>query len=220
MEENKRYSVCQDGNIYATLEQAIAVAEELPAGSDSDEPSTFTVVDEHDPYLPVVASFTNRRITGGFVKQVWTGRKKDYAEEVETVEFDATDHILLMEYERFTKIEDNDYESDEIGRDFVSWDGPCVVHIEESICEYFGVSEIRDITEALFNQVKAHVNAQPSVEVAVDITVRVKLSAVPGTDIEAVLHNLGYNFISNTVGAVIRSTEIIDQNVLEKGDAL
>lgn len=143
------YSIYQDGGHYddvVGLKKAAALAEELLGGVMSGESATFTVEDE----LGGVCAFaTNRRIEGVFTKQVWGGRKGDDAIFVEEESFDATDAVLAMDRAELVALEDGDASSDELGQRFVSWNGPCDVRIVEPICEYFGVSSLEEISEAL-----------------------------------------------------------------------
>ncbi|HDR8994464.1 TPA: hypothetical protein QDB01_000341 [Burkholderia vietnamiensis] len=86
------------------------------------------------------------RIMGTYVQQVWI---RDNAEEVERVEFDATLHVLCMDYERLISVRDCDETSDAIGNAHVEWDGPHSVLIEDSIRAFFGVDSLSAITPAM-----------------------------------------------------------------------
>lgn len=203
------YSVYQDGGIYDTFtsfELAESCAEVLLAAVE--EPATFTVEDCDN--CKVLSSFTNRRITGIFYKQVWRGPKNDTAETVEEVGFDATDSLLLMDRESLVSLRDGDYSSDEIGRDHVSWDGPCDVYIVESICSYFGVQCIAQITDELLAHARQLANPQPLEETTATLTVKVRIRKAQGTETDDILTNMDYRFISATPGAVIVDTEITD----------
>lgn len=115
----------------------------LPKG----ELATVSVADQSDR---VVAVATNRRIIGSFKKQEWGGRKGDYAIHVGEESFDATESVLGLSVDQIHSIDDDCDSSDEIGRHHVDWSGPCTVVIVRSICDFFGVTELEDITpEAL-----------------------------------------------------------------------
>lgn len=110
---------------------------------------TVTVEVEHTR-LPVV-SFSTRRITGNFVKQMWGGRKGDEAIHCGEEDFDATLHILSMPYKDVIRIKDNNDTSDEIGMAHVTWSGPHEVTLVDSMCDFFGVTKIAEISEGHFN---------------------------------------------------------------------
>lgn len=52
-------------------------------------------------------------------------------------------------------------------------------------------------------------------EVFINITTRIVINADDSVDINEVLDELDYNFISQTDGAVITDTEIIDTEVID-----
>ena len=105
--------------------------------------------------LPV-ASFSTRRITGNFTKQAWGGRKGDDAIYCGEEDFDATRYILSMPYREVVRIRDNTDASDDIGMAHVSWVGPHEVEIVDSMCDFFGVSKLEEISEEHFNFVVAN----------------------------------------------------------------
>lgn len=208
MPQVPEYSLYQDRGFYAdfkNLNEATDCAEVLLGGCE--EPTTFTIENE-DRYI--IASLTNRRIIGEFVKQVLIGRKKDYEEEIERVEFDATDHILLMNYDQLIELTDNSVKSDDIGTSHVSWNGPYCVHITDSICEYFDVNEVRNITPEQFAFARQLANPQPLIDFTIPITVNVKLRAAPGCDLDDAVRKLHFNLESTIPGVVV--SEVIIGN--------
>lgn len=103
-----------------------------------------------------------RRITGKFVKQVWGGRKGDYANRIATVTFDATRAVLSRDIEFIRSLRDGDETSDEIGRECVGWEGPCEVYLTESVVEFFGLDGdevpdllIEQVTQEMLDQARA-----------------------------------------------------------------
>lgn len=207
---HNKYSVCQDGGHYEDfdcLEEAMDCAAVLLGGTET--PTTFTVEDNTGK---VVASFTNRRIIGEFIKQEWGGYKDNTAIEVATEELDATDQILVMSYDDFVDLEDNDCSSDELAREISPWSGPCEFTVEASICEFFGVDEKSQISEELFNQVKQFHRFNPEAveDKTVTLTVRLKVKVSPGCDPRQALDDLNYSFASTTVGFVVCDSEITD----------
>lgn len=83
------------------------------------------------------------RIRGRFFKQAWNDN--DYAVPLGEVGFEATDHIMEMDWDEFRDIEDNDSSSDEIGLAHVLHEGPHEVQIVEGIAQYLGFAEEADV---------------------------------------------------------------------------
>ena len=108
---------------------------------------------EAKPFQP-----TTGTLIGRFEKQRWAG---DRAEEIETVEFDATDYILNMSAAGLRKVEDCNYSSDAIGQAHVDHEGPFSVHIEQAICTFFGVEAVSDIKSTHLRQAKAWLKSLP-----------------------------------------------------------
>ena len=207
------YTIYQDGGHYSELDdldQAIGLVEVLLGGTSED--TTFTVEDDCGE---VVASITNRRIIGQFVKQAWGGRKGDDAIFVEEVEFDATSAVLNMPFNEFNALEDNDITSDVVGKSLVDWKGPFEVKLVDQVCAYFGVEEIGQITPTqLFY---ARTRSCPQIEKVVTLTIRVKVK-LPKLESEdetndllsSFADDLDYEVRSNTVGVEVVSTEITE----------
>jgi hypothetical protein len=210
------YTLSQDLGHYTegeNLDEILATAEVLLGGCDT--PTTFTVFDDEEK---AIAVFTNRRITGTFTKQVWGGRKGDDAIFVEDVDFDATD-LLLSTYElsEIQEMKDHDTSSDELGIMLVQWSGPHEVTVVESMLEFFGVERLTDLSESGLSHVKSLLNPRPVAEQTVTLTIKVKIAMAEPEDeqehadmLTAFTENLDYSVISNTVGVVVKSTEITD----------
>lgn len=97
-----------------------------------------------------VFSFSNRRIMGDFTKQRWDGPKGNDAIECGEDRFDATLYILSMPYEQVIGIKDDHDSSDQIGQAHVNWAGPHRVEIVDSMCDFFGVSKLAEISREHF----------------------------------------------------------------------
>lgn len=152
----------------------------------------------------------NRRITGTLIKQVWGGRKNDQAIEVGRVEFDATDHILLMPPEEIRALEDHDESSDAVGQAHYVWEGPTEVEITDSICRFFGVDAVAEITDEAVSSAKAQLIAALPATETVTLKVKLTLKLTPGTSVNSFIEDCDYKFISNTAGAIVQTTEIVD----------
>lgn len=189
------------------LQKAIDAAEVMLGGVPDGEFSTFTV-ETADGKL--MASVTNRRITGAFYKQEWGGRKNDIAISCGVEEFDATDAVLLLNHAALIELDDNSENTDEIGRSHVDWSGPCSVELVQSVLEFFGVSDLEDITEEALTYARARINPLPAEEKFVELTVKVQVRMAPGISVEEFVDNLDYKVSSGTPGAVVTGTEIVE----------
>jgi hypothetical protein len=130
-----------------TLPEAIKFARNYHGLKKEDVTLTVEIEGTRLP----VASFSTRRITGHFTKQAWGGRRGDDAVYCGEEDFDATRYILSMPYKDVVRIRDNNDTSDDIGMAHVSWVGPHEVEIVDSMCDFFGVSKLEEITEEHFN---------------------------------------------------------------------
>lgn len=200
----------QDRGYYGevgSLEDAIDAAGVMLGGVPEGEFSTFTV-ETTDGKL--MAAVTNRRITGAFYKQEWGGRKNDMAISCGVEEFDATDAVLLLSHAQLIELQDNAESSDEIGRSHVDWSGPCSVELVQSVLEFFGVSDLEDITEEALAFARSRLNPLPAEELVVTLSVNVKVRVAPGISVEDFVDNLDYSIKSGTPGVVVTDTEIVE----------
>lgn len=197
---------------FSELEVAVAHAIELLGRLDPSESTTLTIKDCHDIVLD---SFTNRRIKGAFIKQEWGGRKGDDALFCGAEDFDATDAVLLLDHGDLIELENGSENTDEIGQNHVSWDGPCEVAITSSICQYFGVDDLESITPEHLALVRARRNPQPMTLQTLTLTVKVKVRVAAGASVSEFIENLDYDFTSNTPGVVVSDTEIVDTEDVE-----
>jgi hypothetical protein len=203
------YGVQQDKGYYTKIEglnEAIRIAEELLGELPAGDESTFTVEDESG-YL--LASVTNRHIVGSFNKQQWGGHKGDDAIYIGEESFDATAAILLLEHKDLVCMKDQSESTDDIGREHIDWSGPCYVHIEDSICAYFGVDDLQEITPEALSFARQRANPQPAEEQVVMLSVKLSLRVTSGASVSDFIENLDYSVISNTAGVTVRDTEIV-----------
>lgn len=191
---------------FSLLELAVAHAIELLGRLDPAELTTLTIEDNN----VVLDSFSNGRILGVFTKQKWGGRKGDDAIFYDTEDFDGTDAVLLLDHSALVELEDGSENTDEIGQDHVSWDGPHEVDITGSICEYFGVDDLEDITPEHLAFVRKRNNPEPSAMQTITLSVKLKIRVAPGASVNKFIEDLDYSFMSQTAGVVVKDTEIID----------
>jgi len=130
-----------------TLTEAVSFASRYHGLKKPDVTLTVEIAGTGLP----VASFSNRRIMGDFTKQRWGGHKGDDAITCGEDRFDATLYILSMPYEKVIAIKDDHDSSDHIGQAHVDWHGPHRVEIVDSMCDFFGVSKLVEISADHFN---------------------------------------------------------------------
>ena len=201
-----RYGVFQDGGRYddlGTLCEAIGLAEELMGGIPVGECSTFTV--ERDGRL--LASVTNRRITGTFHKEYWSAREE--AVECEALEFDATGHVLRMAGGELRALRDNRDSSDAVGQAHVAWNGPFRVTLVESVCEFFGVDDVADITDEALAFARWRWYEEAPVKACVHLTVALQVRVAAVASLAEFVGRLDWGFHSRTVGVSVTDAEIL-----------
>lgn len=209
------FMIVQDGTVCNkpfSLNVAIDTITNHSSALTDHEASTFSVINEKGL---VVASISNRKIIGNFYKQEWSGHRNDVAVTVGNEAFDATNAILLLPYSRLIELEDNNENTDELGKSFIDWDGPHHVQITSSICEYFGVDSIDEITEDNFNFVKSRTQVLEPISEIVTLQIRVQVNRMPGAELQDFLDNLDYDITSQTTGVVVSKTEIVESNIQE-----
>lgn len=129
-----------------TLPEAVRFARQYHGLNKPDVTLTIEIEGTGVP----VFSFSNRRIMGDFTKQHWGGPKGNDAIECGEVRFDATLYILSMPYEQVIAIKDDHDSSDQIGQAHVDWHGPQRVELVDSMCDFFGVSKLAEISREHF----------------------------------------------------------------------
>lgn len=189
------------------LQAAIERAEELLKALPEGEAATFAVLQSG---AHLVAFITNRRIEGLFTKQVWGGRKNDLAIFEGDEKFDGTDAILLLDRDEILSLEDHELSTDEIGVQHIQWDGPFEVSITSSICDFFGVEDLEDITEEAVDFAKQRYTPTVPVVEKVKLMIEVSVRKIGGATVNEFIENLDYSVVSNTPGIVVLETEIVD----------
>lgn len=195
---------------FALLESEYVKAMNSAQQSQSTALFTLGLLDESNRLLAVR---TNRRILARCTLQAWVGGRQQTLMQIgEPVEFDATNDVLNKDFDWLNKVKDNDNSSDCLKDGNVDHDGPFEIQVEESICEFFGVESISDITKAAFGDAKAwfkpKVPVTRTLQLTVNIQVRVNDESV---DLEEVSSELDYHFKSTVPGVSVVGTEIIDQ---------
>lgn len=210
------FEVRQDGGLYDAvngLSKAVDLAEVLLGGVDQSEPSTFTV---HDASGAMIASVTNRRIMGTFTKQRWGGHDGDRAIEVEPIKFDATESVMRLQYPQLALLVDCDYSTDDIGLESIQWDGPFEVEVVDSICEYFGVGSLSEITQKAFEFAVARVRPKQPVAQSITLTIQVDLELTGNASVDDFFRDCEYSVVSKTPGVRVVSLDAsIEQSIAQ-----
>jgi hypothetical protein len=191
----------------ATFKQAIKAASDYFDAGHPDEIGAVVVVKKLAG--AVAASFSPLPITGTFQKQEWTGHKLDQLNVADSIEFDATAHILRMDYEDLQALRDDEEQAGRIGYEHVTWDGPCAVYIVDNICRYFAVDSLDEITEEHFAFVKERVQPRPAQRVTIKVTIEVDVSVQPGVKFEEIAKNLQVATTTDMPGVVINSAKVL-----------
>jgi hypothetical protein len=79
----------------------------------------------------------------------------DNAISLEAVNFDATKYVLKLPLKKLQAIRDCHETSDRIGQAHVDHDGPCSVYLEDTICEFFNVTSLKEIDAELLRKARA-----------------------------------------------------------------
>lgn len=99
-----------------------------------------------------------KRIVAVFQPQAWIN---DYATDIDGQEdVDVTDRVLSMTLNRIHAIQDYRDSADDLvdgSMAAIEHDGPFTVCAEDSICEFFGVGEISEITDEMLRSARQQV---------------------------------------------------------------
>lgn len=204
-----QFTIRQDGENYLTLsrqQDAVNHAEKLLADLKDGELSTFTIEDANGHLL---ATVTNRDITGRFIKQQWFD---DYACDVGEESFEATNYILQMSLDDVRALTDSSQQSADVGQVFVQWDGLFQVILAEEVKSFFGVDDLEKITAEALQFAKERLNVKPDAVETVELTIKVRVRVEDGADVSEFVDNLDYSVFSNTSGVYVIDTEIVDSN--------
>lgn len=180
-----------------TFEQAVTAIQTLLKLHSAELPATFSIENEGGD---LCASVTNRRITGKFTKQVWGGRKGNDACEVGGEEFDATDFVLLMSHDDLLTLQDRRETTDWVGSAHVDWDGPFEVSVTGSICSYFGVERIEEITSEALAFARKAAKVTPSREERITLSFNLSVFVAQGGNVDDFVRDMTLNLKSNTPG--------------------
>jgi hypothetical protein len=190
---------------FEKLQTAIDLADGLMELYRSKVDTIFTV--EKDDV--VLASFTNRRIVGTILRN-HLGQKGNEGNGDFIDHFDATNYILSQEIAQVIDLLDHSLAANNIGYVLTDCSGQFEVEITQSMCDFFGVSSLADLTPSNFSFVKSKYAKVEPVAQSLTISVQLNIHAMPSSDIGAFIRNLDIKCISKDVGIMINSTKIVD----------
>ena len=117
-------------------------------------------------------------IEGVFDRQVW---QNDNAVSIGETKFSATAQILRMPLAKIRALEDCSENTDQLGQQFVTHDGPCSVYITASIAKFFGVEDIKNINLVLLTSARKWYDELPKET----FTITLKVSSLRRTIVRA-----------------------------------
>jgi hypothetical protein len=187
-----------------TLDAAVGRAEELLGATRAGEFTTVTVRCAGR----LLASFTNRRIKATFHMQYWD--RREAAVDCGSIEFDATGYVLRMGPEAVRALRDCRESSDTVGLAHIPWDGPCRVSIEGSVCAFFGVDGMADITDEAFAFARRRWPEVTVSEASLRLTFELRLRVAEGASLGEFIQDLDCRMNSRTDGVTIVETTFVD----------
>jgi hypothetical protein len=71
--------------------------------------------------------------------------------------------VLQLEHEQIKALEDCDESTDLLGLAHIRWDGPFSVRVVGSVCEFFGIEELGELTQEVLEFARKRWNPRPRV---------------------------------------------------------
>lgn len=162
-----------------------------------------TITTSQQTVASTVAQATENRIIARVVLQVWGGKKGNDAVYDTEKHVDVTDAILLLDHDFVIGLEDHSDQTDEIGYKHVNYSGPVEVEVTASICQFFGVESLEDITAAAFEEARRVVNPKPPEFVRTIVEMEVTAKILPGGDRATALNDLSIEVASPSENVIV-----------------
>lgn len=144
-----------------------------------------------------------KRIAARIVLQEWGGRKNDDAIFVAEKTLDVTDTILLLDYDLIAELRDGSDQTDEIGLAHLHHHGPLEVYVTDSICEFFAVESVKDITAEAFEEARRIYKPKSPEYIRTVIEVEFTAKVLPGANLNAALDDLTVAIVSQTDNIIV-----------------
>lgn len=154
-----------------------------------------------------VTQSNEKRILARVILQAWGGRKGNDAIFVEEKEVEVTDAILLLDHDFVVNLQDSTDQADEIGHAHLNHSGPLEVYVTSSICEFFGVDSMQDITLAAFEKARCAVNPKRPEYVRTIVEIEVTAKVLPGGDRNTALDDLSIGVTSPSENVVVTGVQ-------------
>lgn len=100
-------------------------------------------------------------------------------------------------------LQDSTDQADEIGHAHVNHSGPLEVKVTSSICQFFGVDSMEDITLAAFEEARRVVNPRPPEFVRTIVEMEVTAKVLPGGDRTTALDTLSIEVSSPSENVIV-----------------
>ncbi|WP_413460562.1 hypothetical protein [Herbaspirillum huttiense] len=131
---------------YSSVRNAAMAASDFLAKLPHGHQATFAIREIASGAL--VAAVTNRRIVATVIKQRWEDGAplETPPQYVGEEQIDVTEEVLLVPPNDFAQIKDGSEMSDSLLHPIINWSGPTEVFLEQSICAFFGVEAVAEVT--------------------------------------------------------------------------
>lgn len=206
-----QYTICANGQEIGPIKNKAAALAEMKSVYEALAFEGEVTVQMTDGEGTLLAVRTNRRILAKcFKERVLEGDAGCIEQIGDPVDFDVTCDVLSEGWVKIKEIEDRMSSSDWLKEGNVEHDGPFEIEVVQSICEFFGVEDISEITEAAFNSVTKGVK-KPKLEMKMlKVTVTVFVQVKEGVNLQEVADEMDYNFQSTVAGACVTDTEFAE----------
>lgn len=198
---------------YEDLDTAVSDMELAFATHQEAEPDTqvsFTVKNDAGQAL---ACKTSRRITATIHPQFWGGPDEDVLTPAgPPVKSDVTAAVLMAEHATVVNIQDYNYCSDWLkDKAAIIHDGPFDVVVEESLCRFFGVDRVANLTPDVLEYVKAWYPTPKEQYRTLNVTVALRVKADSDSNLADFANALTLEFINRTPGTQIEQLAILSK---------
>lgn len=162
-----------------------------------------TITTQQQAVSSNVAPANENRIIARVVLQVWGGKKGTDAVYDSEKQVDVTDAVLLLDHDFVIGLQDSTDQADEIGHAHVNHSGPLEVEITSSICQFFGVDSMEEITLPAFEEARRVVNPKSPEVVRTIVEMEVAAKVLPGGDRNTALDDLSIEVSSPSENVIV-----------------
>lgn len=198
---------------YEDLDTAISDMELAFAAHQEAEPDTLVTFTVKNDTGQALACKTNRRITATIYPQFWGGPNEDVLSPAGApVKSDVTAAVLMADPATVVNIQDYSYCSDWLkDKSAIIHDGPFDVVVEESLCQFFGVDRIGNLTPDVLEYVKAWCPTPKEQYRTLNVAVALRVKADSDANLADFANALTLEFINRTPGTHIEQLAIVSK---------